>query len=63
MLEEEVTITCPYCSASVSLLVDCTGGSQTYVEDCSVCCQPIVVAITLTVDGELDTIEADAENR
>jgi len=63
MLEEEVSVTCPYCFEPVSLLVDCTAGSQTYVEDCSVCCQPMVVAIALTVDGQIDTIEASAENR
>lgn len=63
MLEEEVTITCPYCSESISLLIDCTGGDQTYVEDCSVCCQPIVVRITLSADGQLQAIDVDAENR
>lgn len=63
MLEEERHITCPYCFEPVSLLIDCTAGSQTYVEDCSVCCQPIVVTIELTDNGEIDYIDARAENR
>lgn len=62
MLEEERTITCPYCFEPVSLLIDRTAGSQTYVEDCSVCCQPIVVAIELTDNGEIAYIDARAEN-
>ena len=63
MLEEEITITCPYCYEPVSLPVDCTGGSQTYVEDCSVCCQPIVLSITLGPGGEVEYVQANAENR
>lgn len=62
MLEEEYNVTCPYCFEQVSLLLDCTAGSQTYVEDCSVCCQPIVVEIVLTADGEVAAVDARAEN-
>lgn len=62
MLEEEVSVTCPYCCEPVSLLVDCTAGSQSYVEDCSVCCQPMAVDIALTADGEIASVEARAEN-
>ncbi|MEJ2575413.1 MAG: CPXCG motif-containing cysteine-rich protein, partial [Gammaproteobacteria bacterium] len=28
---------CPYCGAAIELLVDLSGGSQQYVEDCSTC--------------------------
>lgn len=63
MLEEELSITCPYCYESVSILVDCTAGDQSYVEDCSVCCQPIVIQLELTPDGDIAAVTADAENR
>lgn len=63
MLEEEYTVTCPHCYEPVTLLIDCTAGNQTYVEDCGVCCQPIVVAIELTPDGEIAAVDASAENR
>lgn len=63
MLEEEITVTCPYCFEVISLSIDCTGGNQVYVEDCSVCCQPIVVDITLTIDGQVEHVQARAENR
>ncbi|HLQ85925.1 MAG TPA: CPXCG motif-containing cysteine-rich protein [Salinisphaeraceae bacterium] len=63
MLEEERTVTCPYCYEPTSLLIDCTAGSQTYVEDCGVCCQPMLVKVTLTPNGEITSLEVEAENR
>lgn len=38
-------LTCPYCGARIRLLVDETAGYQQYVEDCEVCCQPMVVCV------------------
>lgn len=34
---------CPYCGETIELQVDASAGSQTYVEDCSVCCRPIEI--------------------
>ena len=42
---------CPYCAEPISLVVDSSAGSQSYIEDCQVCCQPM--EITLEVDGHL----------
>lgn len=42
--------TCPYCGEMITLLVDQTGQDQQYVEDCSVCCRPILVCVR--VDNE-----------
>ena len=40
----EVEVSCPYCGEPLTLVVDETGGrTQSYVEDCAVCCQPISV--------------------
>ena len=55
------TINCPYCGEQIDVLVDCSAGSQEYVEDCSVCCRPIVVRLTVE-DGELVGLEGRAEN-
>ncbi|ACY18663.1 CPXCG motif-containing cysteine-rich protein [Haliangium ochraceum] len=43
---------CPYCGELIDLYVD-PGGSRTqrYVEDCSVCCRPIDVFVSLDEDG------------
>jgi hypothetical protein len=50
---EPVTIDCPYCGESFSTQVDASAGSQSYVEDCAVCCRPIEVAIDVGDEGEL----------
>lgn len=45
--QEPVDITCPYCGEPITLLVDCSAGSQEYIEDCQVCCQPINLHIRI----------------
>ncbi|MEH6584367.1 MAG: CPXCG motif-containing cysteine-rich protein [Halioglobus sp.] len=34
---------CPYCGEKISLLVDQSIGDQEYIEDCEVCCRPMVI--------------------
>ena len=34
---------CPYCWEQISMLVDVSQFSQTYIEDCEVCCNPIQI--------------------
>lgn len=41
------SIDCPYCGEQIELIVDDSAGEQQYVEDCSVCCRPINVEVTL----------------
>ncbi|MBK1702168.1 CPXCG motif-containing cysteine-rich protein [Thiococcus pfennigii] len=38
---------CPSCGEPLEILIDLSAGSQRYVEDCSVCCAPMVVTVTL----------------
>jgi transcription elongation factor Elf1 len=40
-LTEERLIHCPYCGDAFTVIVDCSAGSQTYLEDCAVCCRTI----------------------
>jgi len=47
------TITCPYCWEAIEITLDLTVESQQHVEDCSVCCRPIEVAVDESEDGEL----------
>ena len=35
---------CPYCWEEISMLLDPSVLSQSYVEDCEVCCNPIQVS-------------------
>lgn len=49
----EIAVACPYCGEALELWVDQSGGSaQRYVEDCTVCCQPM--AVSVTIDEEDD---------
>lgn len=51
-LEEAVEVYCPYCGEGIDLGVDQAGGEiQEYVEDCRVCCQPLMVRVTVSRDG------------
>jgi hypothetical protein len=56
------TITCPYCWEAIEIAVDLSVDSQQQVEDCSVCCRPIVIRYR-ALDGELVALDAAAENR
>lgn len=56
---EQHSISCPYCGESFDVLIDCTQDEQSYVEDCAVCCQPVVLAIY--VDTSLH-VTAQREN-
>ena len=52
MLESTAEITCPYCGESITLFLDLSVESQSYIEDCSVCCQPMQISY-VSEDGEL----------
>ena len=50
-LDAEATVSCPHCGESVTIGIDVgSGPTQTYVEDCQVCCQPW--RVTVRFDGE-----------
>jgi uncharacterized protein YbaR (Trm112 family) len=55
------TITCPYCWESIEVALDLSVDEQRQVEDCSVCCRPIVIAYRAE-DGALAQLDAVAEN-
>ena len=48
------TITCPHCWEPHEVWLDLSGGDQTYIEDCSVCCHPIEITVRVTPDGHGD---------
>lgn len=48
---ESTEIQCPYCGERIELAIDCSAGSQDYIEDCQVCCRPMVVRVTIDADG------------
>ncbi len=54
----EYFFTCPYCWQRISMVLDTSVSSQTYVEDCEICCKPIEVQYAV----EDDTIVAFEAN-
>jgi len=50
-MQEEAAIRCPYCGETITLVVDASAGSQRYIEDCQVCCRPIVVDVSVGDDA------------
>jgi hypothetical protein len=42
---------CPFCNESITIVVDFSGGSQAYIEDCQVCCQPMEIVVGVGADG------------
>lgn len=47
----EMDIACPYCGECINVLVDPQEAGQKYIEDCQVCCKPIVFDISEDSDG------------
>ena len=39
--------TCPWCGEPLELSIDASAGSADYVEDCQVCCAPILVRVRI----------------
>lgn len=59
-MQELVDYECPYCGETVETLLDLSGGDQQYIEDCQVCCRPII--FDLRTDGEEWTLDTRSEN-
>jgi transcription elongation factor Elf1 len=47
----EHSFTCPYCGEEISMVLDLSVRSQTYVEDCEVCCNPIEISYGVEDDA------------
>jgi hypothetical protein len=57
-LEQFAEVGCPYCAENLLLRLDLSAGSQSYVEDCQVCCQPIQISMDVAEDGTLAAVAA-----
>ena len=54
----EKRITCPYCGEPLSILIDTSDSGYEYIEDCYVCCRPIV----MNISTEGDDVHVRSEN-
>ena len=46
MLETQKSY-CPYCGELIEVVIDMSVEQQDYIEDCSVCCRPITVNVSI----------------
>jgi hypothetical protein len=60
-LLQEAAISCPYCGESITILVDASLEEQQYIEDCQVCCQPMIIHLQISANGHC-RVEARQEN-
>ncbi len=58
---QEHEYSCPYCGEMITALLDPSAGSEEYIEDCQVCCRPILIYVRMESDGQM-TMTARAEN-
>ena len=42
----EAEVQCPFCGEPITVVVDCSEETQTYIEDCEVCCRPIEFTVS-----------------
>ena len=58
---DTVLTQCPCCGEEIEIVVDGSVDHQQYVEDCSVCCRPIVFTVVVE-DGEVVSVDARSED-
>jgi hypothetical protein len=60
-LTESHDATCPHCWETISLILDLSVSEQSYIEDCPVCCKPMVVSYR-SADGEVTGFDVEASD-
>jgi len=58
---ETLEVICPYCHQVTCVEVDSRHKSQHFIEDCQVCCRPILFTIECE-DGEVASYSADRDS-
>ena len=59
---EPRAVACPYCGETCTLVVDRSAGSQRYIEDCAVCCRPVLFDIGIDAGGDIIDVAARRED-
>lgn len=58
---DTLPVTCPWCGEPFEALADASAGSCCYVEDCPVCCRPILMRMEVDAGGDAIRIVAERE--
>lgn len=51
-VEESIPVQCPYCWQRIEVTMDLSVLPQEFVEDCEVCCRPILFKVSRDASGE-----------
>ena len=55
-------IHCPSCGEAIEVAVDRSVRQQEYVEDCQVCCRPMILTVAIDADGDAQiVVRAESE--
>jgi len=49
--------TCPFCWEDNTVLIDLSAPPDSMIEDCSVCCRPILLEVSVSA-GEVESVRA-----
>ena len=55
----EQTVSCPYCGEPLEVLIDRQEAGDQYIEDCQVCCRPIVFQVSEDSAGDVSVTVHD----
>lgn len=61
-MPDTVSLHCPYCGEAFETAVDLEYGESEYIEDCPVCCRPILLRLRLDPCGGLAGVEAGRDD-
>ena len=56
---DTATVQCPFCGEQIEIAIDLSVRRQQYIEDCQVCCAPIMLSVTVADDL---TVTVDARS-
>jgi hypothetical protein len=54
-------VACPHCWETINLTLDLSVPEQSYIEDCPVCCKPLIVTFS-AVGGEIAELNVEASD-
>tara|TARA_R110000787_G_scaffold255250_1_gene360559 strand:- start:362 stop:559 length:198 start_codon:yes stop_codon:yes gene_type:complete len=55
----EQIVWCPYCGEAIEVLIDHQEAGDQYIEDCQVCCRPIIFDVAVDAAGLLSVTVRD----
>ncbi|MHB8178624.1 MAG: CPXCG motif-containing cysteine-rich protein [Vulcanimicrobiaceae bacterium] len=61
-LDDDALFACPVCGTHCAVGADPTGGRrQHFIEECPVCCRPLVFDVTFDENGAIASVRAERE--